>query len=168
MDVARLNFSHGSHEQHAETAQLVRDAAGRAGRPVALLQDLPGPKLRIGPLVEGTVELKVGDKVKAEVSSLDTIDRRLFLTMKNIGVEKPAAAERPQKQKQKNVATDVTLTVIDVTGVEVVSYVFTDPRVAHYELGAAVGGNERATETIVFAPSHVTITTAISKRATSF
>src|SRR3954453_14282974 len=63
MDVARLNFSHGSHEQHAETAQLVRDAAGRAGRPVALLQDLPGPKLRIGPLMEGTAELKVGDHV---------------------------------------------------------------------------------------------------------
>jgi pyruvate kinase len=66
MDVARLNFSHGSHEQHAETAQLVRDAAGRAGRPVAILQDLPGPKLRIGPLVEGTVELKVGDRVVFE------------------------------------------------------------------------------------------------------
>jgi pyruvate kinase len=63
MDVARLNFSHGSHEQHAETAQLVREAAGRAGRPVALLQDLPGPKLRIGPLAEGTAELKVGDHV---------------------------------------------------------------------------------------------------------
>src|SRR4051795_4469937 len=69
MDVARLNFSHGSHEQHAETAQLVREAAGRAGRPVALLQDLPGPKLRIGPLVEGTVELKVGDKVVFECGS---------------------------------------------------------------------------------------------------
>ena len=48
MDVARLNFSHGTHEQHAETAQRVREAAGRAGRPVALLQDLPGPKLRVG------------------------------------------------------------------------------------------------------------------------
>jgi small subunit ribosomal protein S1 len=46
-------------------------------------------------------KIKVGDKVKTEVSSLDTIDRRLFLTMKNIGVEKPAAPERPQKQKQK-------------------------------------------------------------------
>jgi small subunit ribosomal protein S1 len=44
-------------------------------------------------------KLKVGDKVKAEISSLDTIDRRLFLTMKNIGVEKPAPAERPKKQK---------------------------------------------------------------------
>src|SRR5919112_6056598 len=63
MDVARLNFSHGTHEQHAETAQWVRDAAGRVGRPVALLQDLPGPKLRIGPLEGDVVELKAGDPV---------------------------------------------------------------------------------------------------------
>jgi pyruvate kinase len=63
MDVARLNFSHGTHEQHAETAEMVRQAAGRAGRPVAILQDLPGPKLRIGPLREETAELKVGDHV---------------------------------------------------------------------------------------------------------
>jgi pyruvate kinase len=61
MDVARLNFSHGTAEEHAETAQLVRDAAGRAGRQVAILQDLPGPKLRIGPLVDGIAELKPGD-----------------------------------------------------------------------------------------------------------
>ena len=52
MDVARLNFSHGSAEEHAETAQRVRAAADRAGRSVAILQDLPGPKLRIGKLVE--------------------------------------------------------------------------------------------------------------------
>ncbi|MEI2703138.1 MAG: pyruvate kinase [Baekduia sp.] len=63
MDVARLNFSHGTHERHAEVAAMVRDAAGRAGRPVALLQDLPGPKLRIGMLAEGRVELGVGDTV---------------------------------------------------------------------------------------------------------
>jgi pyruvate kinase len=63
MDVARLNFSHGSHEQHAETATWVREAAGRAGRPVAILQDLPGPKLRIGRLKDDLVELKAGDVV---------------------------------------------------------------------------------------------------------
>src|SRR5918997_827404 len=63
MDVARLNFSHGTAEEHAETAQLVRDAAGRAGRQVAVLQDLPGPKLRIGPLEDGIAELKPGDDV---------------------------------------------------------------------------------------------------------
>ena len=63
MDVARLNFSHGSHEQHAETAEWIRDAAGRAGRPVAILQDLPGPKLRIGKLEHDLAELKPGDLV---------------------------------------------------------------------------------------------------------
>src|SRR4051794_6206015 len=62
MDVARLNFSHGSAEEHAETARLVREAAGRAGRQVAILQDLPGPKLRIGRLRDGVVEFKPGDE----------------------------------------------------------------------------------------------------------
>src|ERR1700743_2974144 len=60
MDVARLNFSHGSAEEHAENARLVREAAGRAGRQVAILQDLPGPKLRIGKLRDGFVEFKRG------------------------------------------------------------------------------------------------------------
>jgi hypothetical protein len=50
LDVARLNFSHGTPEEHAETADRVRRAADRVGRQVAILQDLPGPKLRIGPL----------------------------------------------------------------------------------------------------------------------
>src|ERR671938_2042441 len=63
MDVARLNFSHGSAEEHAETARMVRDAAGRAGRQVAILQDLPGPKLRIGQLSGGLAELKPGDEM---------------------------------------------------------------------------------------------------------
>jgi pyruvate kinase len=63
MDVARLNFSHGTAEQHAETAQRVRTAAGRVGRPVAIMQDLPGPKLRIGPLRDGTADLGIGDKL---------------------------------------------------------------------------------------------------------
>jgi pyruvate kinase len=61
MDVARLNFSHGSAEEHAEVADRVRDAANRAGRQVAVLQDLPGPKLRIGPLRDGIAELKPGE-----------------------------------------------------------------------------------------------------------
>jgi pyruvate kinase len=63
MDVARLNFSHGTAEEHAETASRVRDAANRAGRSVAILQDLPGPKLRIGRLHNGHAELKPGDGV---------------------------------------------------------------------------------------------------------
>jgi pyruvate kinase len=63
MDVARLNFSHGTAETHAETAERVRAAANRAGRSVAILQDLPGPKLRIGKLAGDIAELKPGDQV---------------------------------------------------------------------------------------------------------
>ncbi|MDQ3675650.1 MAG: pyruvate kinase [Actinomycetota bacterium] len=63
VDVARLNFSHATVEQHAEMAERVRNAAGRAGRPVAILQDLPGPKLRIGALADDIVELKPGEEV---------------------------------------------------------------------------------------------------------
>ena len=69
MDVARLNYSHGSLDEHAETAQRVRDASGRAGRPVAILQDLPGPKLRIGSLKDGIAELSPGDSVTFECGS---------------------------------------------------------------------------------------------------
>jgi len=61
MDVARLNFSHGNREMHAENAELVRRAAAAAGRQVAILQDLPGPKIRIGRLEDDTVELKPGE-----------------------------------------------------------------------------------------------------------
>jgi pyruvate kinase len=67
MDAARLNLSHGTHEEHARRAGLVRDAQERAGRPLALIADLQGPKLRIGRLaeprvlVEGEEVLVVGD-----------------------------------------------------------------------------------------------------------
>src|ERR1700727_2000970 len=59
MDGARCNFSHGTRELHAENAERVRAAANRVGRQVAILQDLPGPKLRIGALRDDIVELKL-------------------------------------------------------------------------------------------------------------
>ena len=63
MDVARLNYAHGTLEEHEETIRRVRNAAGQAGRAVAILQDLPGPKLRIGPLKEGVAELTPGERL---------------------------------------------------------------------------------------------------------
>jgi pyruvate kinase len=62
MDAARLNFSHGSHEEHAERARLVREAHERAGRPLALIADLQGPKLRIGDLAH-PLTLVEGDQI---------------------------------------------------------------------------------------------------------
>jgi pyruvate kinase len=63
MDVARLNFAHGTPEEKAATAVRVREAADRAGRAVAILQDVPGPKLRIGVLRDGRAELRPGDRL---------------------------------------------------------------------------------------------------------
>ena len=82
MDVARLNFSHGSADEHAETAQRVRDAANRAGRSVAILQDLPGPKLRIGKLRDGIAELKPGDRVTfvCGENEIEGDARRMYIT----------------------------------------------------------------------------------------
>lgn len=61
MAVARLNFSHGTFDQHRATAQAVRAAAQRVGRSVTLLADLPGPKLRLGPIRPDPLELRNGD-----------------------------------------------------------------------------------------------------------
>src|SRR4051812_23984815 len=63
MDVARLNFSHGSRREHAETIERIRNASGRAGKQVAVLQDLPGPKIRLGPLRDDLAELPHGHRV---------------------------------------------------------------------------------------------------------
>jgi pyruvate kinase len=72
LDAARLNLSHGSHEEHARRAQTVRDAAEEAGRPIALIADLQGPKLRIGELTE-PVTLRRGEEivVVGEAAALD-------------------------------------------------------------------------------------------------
>jgi pyruvate kinase len=60
LDVARLNFSHGSHEQHAEAIRKIRAAQLKVRKPVAILQDLQGPKIRTGRFVTGSTALKEG------------------------------------------------------------------------------------------------------------
>lgn len=66
LNVARLNFSHGTHEGHRETYGRVREAAARAGQEVAILQDLQGPKIRVGLLEGGCMELVEGAEVTVE------------------------------------------------------------------------------------------------------
>jgi pyruvate kinase len=60
VDVVRLNFSHGKREDHVARAQLVREVAARVGRPVGILADLQGPKIRIGKFVDGKIWLEKG------------------------------------------------------------------------------------------------------------
>jgi pyruvate kinase len=60
MDVARLNFSHGSYDSHLERLRTVRAEAEKRGRSVGILQDLQGPKIRVGTFKTGAVELRPG------------------------------------------------------------------------------------------------------------
>ena len=60
VDVVRLNFSHGKAQDHIDRATLVREVAARVGKPVAIMADLQGPKIRVGKFAEGKVMLEVG------------------------------------------------------------------------------------------------------------
>ncbi|MEK7618738.1 MAG: pyruvate kinase [Patescibacteria group bacterium] len=63
MNVARLNFSHGTHPSHAQLIKNIRATAKAVGQPIAILQDLQGPRIRIGEVAEQGVQLKKGDRV---------------------------------------------------------------------------------------------------------
>jgi pyruvate kinase len=62
MNVARMNFSHGTHEQHSDRIALIRKVSGRLGVPIGILQDLQGPKIRVGELPE-IIQLSEGQVV---------------------------------------------------------------------------------------------------------
>jgi len=74
MNVARLNFSHGTQEDHAALIDLIREISDEMGVSITILQDLQGPKLRIGKLSEGKIELKAGDQVTLSSSESFVVD----------------------------------------------------------------------------------------------
>src|SRR5438445_8841924 len=63
VNVVRLNFSHGSLEDHLSVIKAAREIAARKGVPVALLQDLSGPKIRTGKVKDGAIELRNGARI---------------------------------------------------------------------------------------------------------
>jgi hypothetical protein len=78
VNVVRLNFSHGKAQDHVERARLVREAAKRAGREVAIMADLQGPKIRVGKFAEGKVFLQPGqtfvlDAARTELGDIDAV-----------------------------------------------------------------------------------------------
>ena len=77
VDVVRLNFSHGTASDHIERAALVRDVARRAGREVAIMADLQGPKIRVGKFLDGRTVLETGQKfvLDGAMSALGTNER---------------------------------------------------------------------------------------------
>ena len=67
VDIFRLNFSHGSHDDHAEVVRALRALETRVGRPIRILADLQGPKLRVGTFADGAVELTEGQPFRLDL-----------------------------------------------------------------------------------------------------
>ena len=78
-DVFRLNFSHGSHEDHAERYRLIRAVEAELGRPIGVLMDLQGPKLRVGRFAEGKVALVPGAPFRLDLDPTPGDARRANL-----------------------------------------------------------------------------------------
>ena len=71
MDVARLNFSHGTHDDHAQAYRWVREASDESGRGVGVLVDLQGPKIRLGTFADGPVMWETGDSVTITTEDIE-------------------------------------------------------------------------------------------------
>ncbi|NPV40736.1 MAG: pyruvate kinase [Anaerolineae bacterium] len=91
IDVARLNFSHGSHEEHQAKIKLIRELSIEFNKPISILQDLQGPKLRVGTLPKAGVSLTAGEVLNMELDldnrPLDFIEgkeKTIFLEIPNI------------------------------------------------------------------------------------
>ena len=84
IDVFRLNFSHGAHEDHAKTHANLRDLENKTGRPIAILMDLQGPKLRVGKFANGPHELQTGQKFRLDLDDVAGDSTRVQLPHKEI------------------------------------------------------------------------------------
>ena len=87
MSVARLNFSHGSHEDHLEKIRMIRAIADDMATPVAILQDLCGPKIRVGRIPDPGFMLNRGATVVLTSGDTDVDSGRLSVTYKNLPSE---------------------------------------------------------------------------------
>ncbi len=82
VDVFRLNFSHGTHEGHTEVIENIRKASAELNCPVAVMQDLCGPKMRITSMVDDkNIEINTGDKIKVAYGDTLSSSEALYLTI---------------------------------------------------------------------------------------
>ena len=71
VDTFRLNFSHGTHEDHARVHRAIRELEAEAGRPIGILQDLQGPKIRVGTIRDGKIAVQAGEVIRFVLSGAD-------------------------------------------------------------------------------------------------
>ncbi|MCL5004475.1 MAG: pyruvate kinase [Patescibacteria group bacterium] len=87
MNVIRLNFSHGSYAEHKNRINLARFVSQKINKPIAVLQDLSGPKIRIGDFYQENVELKNGKKFVLTTEKIIGDENKVFINYKNIADE---------------------------------------------------------------------------------
>lgn len=87
MDVARLNFSHGTHADHLDLIHRIRSLGEKLGRPVAILQDLCGPKIRVGQMPDTGRLLVHGDELILTPDMTDAEDNRIFVSYPTLPYE---------------------------------------------------------------------------------
>ncbi|MFD6393606.1 pyruvate kinase [Nocardia sp. NPDC055029] len=90
MDVARLNFSHGEHADHADNYKMVRAASDETGRAVGILADLQGPKIRLGRFTDGRTTWANGEQVRITVDDVDGTHDRVSTTYKQLAQDAKA------------------------------------------------------------------------------
>jgi pyruvate kinase len=86
-DVLRLNYSHGTPEEHNARAQTIRGVAAELGKPVAILQDLPGPKIRLGAFRGGSIELSTGGLFILTTERVEGDQRRASVNYPKLATE---------------------------------------------------------------------------------
>ncbi len=71
VDTFRLNFSHGTHEDHAKVHAAIRALEGKTGRPIGILMDLQGPKIRVGTVCDGKLQVATGETIRFVLDGKD-------------------------------------------------------------------------------------------------
>jgi pyruvate kinase len=110
MDVARMNFSHGTHEEHEERIQTVREAARAEGKVVTILQDLQGPKIRVGKVEDDSVMLRKGQDLTVTTEPLEESTReRVYIDYDTLAADAEVGGR---------ILIDDGLLELEITGIE--------------------------------------------------
>jgi pyruvate kinase len=133
MDVARLNFSHGTHAEHDRKITLIRQISAKLGRNVSILQDLSGPKIRIGKIQSPPVRLQPGQQFVFTTREVPGDDREVKLPYPEI---------LPQLKRGQLIYVDdakLEFKVIDVTETDIVTIVVTGGELSSHKGFTAPG-----------------------------
>lgn len=127
MNVARLNMSHGDHILHAQRVEWIRDAARAAGRPVGILADLQGPKIRLGEFENGAAELVAGQQFVITIEEVAGTAERASTTLKTLTADVTAGDQILINDGA------IELVALAVTDTEVITEVIVGGRVSDHK-----------------------------------